>query len=347
MNDGKPTSTSDPVRVAVVGGGLSGLMCARTLGDHGVHSVVFDKARGPGGRMSTRRAAAGWSFDHGAQYFTAEDAGLQRCLASWRGDGIVDVWRGRLVRLEGGRPAPVHDGKIRYVGTPTMSRVCKQLAGALDYRPRHLVTAMKRREERCVVEIDGKGEAGPFHAAVLAIPAPQVMGLLGAGDPVAARVRHVRMHPTWAMMLGFDQPLGLDFDAAFVDESSVVWVMRNGSKPGRDLEKPRECWTIHAAHQWSEQNLEADASSVARDMLQELQRVLPHPIPDPQHVDVHCWRYAVAATPLGEPSLFDSSRALSVCGDWCLGTRVEAAFTSGVAAAEQIVRRVLPASRMA
>ena len=34
--------------------------------------TVFDKGRGPGGRLATRRADD-LRFDHGAQYFTARD----------------------------------------------------------------------------------------------------------------------------------------------------------------------------------------------------------------------------------------------------------------------------------
>jgi predicted NAD/FAD-dependent oxidoreductase len=43
--------------VAVIGAGISGLFAARTLQDHGMKATVFEKGRGVGGRMSTRRMA--------------------------------------------------------------------------------------------------------------------------------------------------------------------------------------------------------------------------------------------------------------------------------------------------
>ncbi len=68
----------DPIpKVAVIGAGISGLMCARTLADHGCDVSVFEKSRGVSGRMSTRRVDDSLSFDHGAQYFTARDRSLQ------------------------------------------------------------------------------------------------------------------------------------------------------------------------------------------------------------------------------------------------------------------------------
>ena len=56
-------------KIAVIGAGLSGLTCAHFLKDHAM-VTLFEKARGPSGRISTRRALP-YIFDHGAQYFTA------------------------------------------------------------------------------------------------------------------------------------------------------------------------------------------------------------------------------------------------------------------------------------
>lgn len=89
-------------RVAVIGAGISGLTCARTLADHGFDVNVFEKSRGVSGRMSTRRVDDNLSFDHGAQYFTARDARFRRYVQSWIHDGLVRPWDGRIVVVEQG-----------------------------------------------------------------------------------------------------------------------------------------------------------------------------------------------------------------------------------------------------
>ncbi|MDP4994095.1 MAG: FAD-dependent oxidoreductase, partial [Burkholderiaceae bacterium] len=58
--------------VAVIGAGMAGIACARTLAQAGWQVSVFEKSRGFGGRMSTRRSQFG-DFDHGTQYFTVRD----------------------------------------------------------------------------------------------------------------------------------------------------------------------------------------------------------------------------------------------------------------------------------
>ena len=43
------------MRIAIIGAGMAGLSCADALRDEGHEIALFDKGRGPGGRMSTRR----------------------------------------------------------------------------------------------------------------------------------------------------------------------------------------------------------------------------------------------------------------------------------------------------
>ncbi|HQY71364.1 MAG TPA: FAD-dependent oxidoreductase, partial [Pseudomonadales bacterium] len=52
-------------RVAIIGAGIAGLSCATHLVQHGCTVSLFDRSRGPAGRMSTRRGE-GWQCDHGA-----------------------------------------------------------------------------------------------------------------------------------------------------------------------------------------------------------------------------------------------------------------------------------------
>ena len=85
--------------VGIIGAGVGGLVCARELADNGFDVKVFDKGRGVGGRTATRRAEPDFTFDHGAQYFTARDARFQKVTADWQSRGVVAEWLGRVVRL--------------------------------------------------------------------------------------------------------------------------------------------------------------------------------------------------------------------------------------------------------
>jgi photolyase PhrII len=111
------------LRVAVVGAGLAGLSAARALEDQGHEVVVVDKARGPGGRMSTRREGE-WQFDHGAQYFTARDPRFRRHVLAWLERGMVEPWSARIARIDDVSVEPANADAERYVPTPSMNAIC-------------------------------------------------------------------------------------------------------------------------------------------------------------------------------------------------------------------------------
>jgi renalase len=48
------------------------------------------------------------------------------------------------------------------------------------------------------------------------------------------------------------------------------------------------------------------------------------------HTDTKRWLYAKTDQPLGKSHLWDAKAGIGLCGDWCLGHRVEDAFVSGL-----------------
>ena len=115
MIPSQPTSVTSRLRICVVGAGMSGLTAARVLSHQGHDVVVVDKARGPGGRMSTRRIDD-LRFDHGAQYFTARDPHFSRHVTAWLNRGLVCAWDARIATI-GDRPMPALEQPTMPQGT--------------------------------------------------------------------------------------------------------------------------------------------------------------------------------------------------------------------------------------
>jgi predicted NAD/FAD-dependent oxidoreductase len=320
-----------PPRVAVVGAGMSGLICARTLNDHGFETAVFDKGRRPGGRLATR-VSSGAAYDHGAQYFTVRDPRFERRVAAWVHDGIVAEWRGRLVALAAGGREPKRGGPRRFVGVPGMNAIAAELARDCDVRSGVRVERAVRRQGRWRLEHAGGAEEG-FDALVLALPAPQAAALLDEAPALRARAAAVRMNPCWALLVSFASAIDAGFDGAFVQEGPLSWIARDGSKPGRATES----WVLHASASWSASHLELDRGEVATRLLGAFGSALDLALPEPTDLQAHRWAYAIPEQTLPETCLWDAGRSLAVCGDWCAGPRVEGAFLSGAAAAGRLL----------
>lgn len=319
-----------PMNVAVIGAGISGLTCAGVLRDSGHEVRVYDKARGPGGRMSTRRADER-RFDHGAQYFTVRDSRFEQFLAPLMEDRIVAPWEGRVADLDRGVVSPKGDDTTRFVGVPGMNALCRYLARGTRILFNTRVTHLAREGARWRVHAGEDRDLGSFDAVVVSAPAPQAAELLATAAPeMAARAASAPMSACWAVMAEFSHALDVQFDAAFVHESPLSWIARNGSKPGRP---DHEAWVLHGSPAWSESHVDLERTDAGERLVEALREALGGQAFETVHLAAHRWLYALPTEPLTESCLFDPELALAACGDWCGGPRVEGAFLSGLAAA--------------
>ncbi|MEO1576526.1 MAG: FAD-dependent oxidoreductase, partial [Pseudomonadota bacterium] len=328
-----------PLRVAVIGAGAAGAAAARTLADHGHAAEVFEKSRGAGGRMATRRVDNG-TFDHGAQYFSARDTGFGRRVSAWVHDGLVAPWPARLVKVASdGTLAPAAPAQ-RYAFVPGMNALAQHLLGDVPLRTETTVSGIERVEDGWVVATD-KGDVGPFDAVVLTPPAPQTAALLkNSALDVPGPLAAVEMLPCHAAML----TMALDaeaagFDAAFVDDEDIAWLACDTAKPGRRSASGLQHWVVHATEAFSRRHLEATKPDIAEQLVACLARRFPE-WPAPEAAYGHRWRYArvaEAAAP-APPVAWRVTRGVWVAGDACAGTsRVESAWLSGVSAAARVI----------
>lgn len=319
-------------RVLVIGAGIAGLACARTLHDHGLAVTVLDKSRGVGGRTSTRREGA-WRFDHGAPLFAWRDARLGRYIDSWAHDGIVQA---------------VGDA---FIGREGMNGLARHLARDLSVQSGVQVVALERSGTGWQAT-DGNGGRHQADIVLLAMPAPQAGALLSAVRSSAGGIAAmsetlcaVRMAPCWSTMVVFDgpPPVAVTDALAFghltaANEPRLASGWRQNARPGRPS---GEAWVVQSAAEWSEAQLERDASSVAAEIAEALRARL-QVAGAIVHATAHRWRYARVARGLSVSCLFDRDAGLGAAGDFAQGPEgahadVEAAWLSGVALAGRIL----------
>ena len=334
--------------IAVIGAGMAGIACARTLLQAGHQVTVFEKGANAGGRMATRSSPFG-SFDHGVQYFTVRDARFARALKTV--PGLCKPWSANAVQVldEHGRiaSADVSRKEAHWVPTPDMGALVKRWAAPLQAQGRlELETRISQLERDALQpqqwQLRGIGPGGTQHvysgfdAVLLAIPAEPARLLLNTAqkaDGLAQKIDRVQMAPCWTLMLAFPQAvqpvlstLGPQWNAARSTHHRIAWLARESSKPGRGAV---ERWTVQASAAWSQEHLEDDPQRVQAKLIKAFSEVTGIRA-EPAHVDSRRWRYAQTSAALGKSHLWDAKIGVGVCGDWCLGQRVENAFVSGL-----------------
>ncbi len=310
------------MKVGIVGAGIAGLACAERLRRDGIASVLLDKGKRPGGRLSTLRLDD-LAWDFGAQYLNPGDGAFAAEVRLWRERGWVAPW-----------PAGPQGA---LVGMPAMASLIEAQCAQHDVR---FGAAVQRIESDGLAwHASGPGLCeGPFAALVIAIPAEQAAPLLSLHDLAMAReAASAQSQPCWTVMAAFAQPL-TELPVFLRDAGAIAWAARNNSKPGRG---EAECWVIQAGAEWSRQHLERPREEVADLLLGQFGRACNRALPAPTFLKAHRWRFAL---PYGERGavLWNPALRLGACGDWCLPPQIEGAWRSGAELGERIAAALLP-----
>jgi predicted NAD/FAD-dependent oxidoreductase len=320
--------------IAIVGAGIAGLSAAHVLNaaGHAVH--VFEKSRGSGGRMASKRSDVG-TLDLGAQYFTARDRRFIDAVNQWRSQGCVAEWNPALYQYRAGLLTPSQDEQPRWVGTPRMSAITRTMMGDLPVLFGCRITEAFRGPQHWSLQ-DAEGQNhGPFSHVIVATPAPQATPLLATAPKLAAVAAGVVMDPTWSVALAFKTPLSTPVEGCFVQEGELDWLARNRCKPGRDSEY--DTWILHATSAWSRKHLDASREEVIEHLHGAFAELIGCAVPEPSFTLAHRWLYARPAQGHQWGALADADLGIYACGDWCATGRVEGAWLSGFEAAKRLL----------
>lgn len=318
-------------RVGIIGAGMAGLTLARSIGD--AASVrIFEKSRGVGGRMATRRMDD-LSYDHGAQYFTVRDDRFRDALLAARAGGLIEAWNGQVASLgKDGLSGKPTSGSTRYVGVPSMNALPKSLAAGLDIQQECEVGTVSGEPGSWFVTTRDRTE-GPFDWVVTTAPAPQSAVILPARFAHHDKIGTVRMNGCFTLMAELPNGAQIPFAAAHVEDPVINWISLNSSKPGRPASP---CLVVNSNAGWADLHIEMPLEEVKQQMIEAIRRYVNFGAQDAGSATVHRWRYANVERAVGEPYLLDRDLQLAACGDWCIAGRVEAAFLSATALAETL-----------
>jgi hypothetical protein len=339
--------------VAVVGAGLAGMVVAKALDAlPGVKVTVFDKSRGMGGRMSTRRSET-HSFDHGVPFFTARDPGFVALLQKFLMSGEIADWRPQVVTLALGEKAYRRIWyEPHYVGVPQMNALAKAIGVDLEVvRGVEVGKISGAPGNWQLVSLQGES-LGSFDWVVVTAPAEQARRLLPP-DADTAGLQDVQFDPCYSLMIALPADYSMvanqpgsktsqrrRFDVASVKDSPLKWLIFDQTRPGRG---GAPALLVQTTGAWAAEHFDVPAAEVQQQLLEVLEQLLGPQVlgPTPRQVSLHRWRYAQVRKALGKPYIEFEGQQLAVCGDWCCdleeaGRGVESAYLSARALAHRL-----------
>lgn len=347
--------------VAIIGAGLSGLICARELQKIGQRVCILDKSRGLGGRIATRRAHE-VRIDHGLRYWQSTPV-LDPLTKELAAANVLKPWpvsAYEILQREVITPVVIDEKRPLYAAPEGMSAVGKYLAKDFtqgqDLLLEHRAIAIDPVEGGWQVECEN-GQKVTAKKCAIAIPAPQAAHLLktyaadSLTDPDAAitqavqSLKAVDYWPSLTVMAGYAEERSNDMGELnpkgwmVTDKAgtSTEWIGLDSSKR---TNPKRPVIVIHSQGTFAQRYIDAgDLQPAASVLLRASARKFSAWMAQPEWFQIHRWRYAyvnvgyVKAVLEIEPSL--------ICGgDWCVGSEqpaknIEAAYLSGLAMARK------------
>lgn len=315
-----PGATSG--RVLVVGAGLSGLSAARRLREHGVDVRVLERSDGPGGRLATRRIGPA-TLDHGAQFFTVRSDEFGSQVDEWLARDVARVWNH-------GFGAP--DGHPRYVASAGMNALAKDLAdgtdiifGALAFR-----LSLDPDQPSPVGVVTDDGLLRRAGAVIITCPLPQAFSLmLTTGVDLTDGPFHAEYDRTLALLTRIDRTVDLGPAGGVQRPDDVFSFIGDNAHKGVSAVP---ALTFHAGAEWSEAHWDLDRAA-AHDALLDAARpwLAGASVLESQ---VKRWRFATPRKVWADRCWTAADGRLVVGGEAFGGPRIEAAYLSGLAAAD-------------
>lgn len=320
-------------KIAIIGAGISGLSVAHLLQHTTAKVVIFEKSRGVGGRVSTRRSEQDYIFDHGAQYFTARTKPFQHFIKPLIKHKVIKRWNARHIKYYNNKIAERSnwtDCAPHYVGVPNMNSIAKHLAKNLNIYINTKIIALDYGKKWNLQDELGQTYRN-FDWVIYTVPSPQVKQILPTKFKYYSDVNRIKMDACFSLMLGFKTNLLLDFETADIANHNLKWISVNSHRQNRT---DQYTLVVQSSQDYANINIDSDHKYVLDNLISQTSDLIGHNAGLANYKSIHIWRYASTRNYNKNseqlPVFCDQDLNLALCGDWSLRGRgsIENAFTS-------------------
>ena len=321
--------------IAVIGAGLSGITIASIIKEK-FKVEVFEKSRGVGGRMSTRKELP-FIFDHGAQFFKIESNDFKNFVAELIAQQIISPWKLKLAYFEGDNLKKIKMIQKKhkfYVGVPSMDSIVKYMSKDLCVNLNTKIERIIKQGDKWYIYDQNKKRHGHYDWIIISLPAEQSLELIAKTICFHSLIKKIKMVGCISLMVGLNKSLNLDYDAALIKNKDIAWLALNNSKPHR---KKNTCLLINSSYEYAKKNSNSSKIKVQKHLLNETRNLINSNLSDAELLKVHQWKYVEAKNHPAEDYFIDRDQKIGVCGDWFINSRVEGAFLSAKKLSNEIL----------
>ena len=314
-------------KIAIIGTGLSAIFSAIHLRKNTDLEInLFDKARGLGGRLATRRAEGG-KFDHGAQYFSIERIKNLPEIQMLINEGVINN---------------IEDKDI-YFSPDGMTNIAKKLLIDFNIFKEHKLVSIDKENENYKLFFEN-GSTFNSDYIIMSCPMPQSLEILNKSkidydNNLIKDLEDLSYFPCIVVMIkseiklsNLEKHIGTD-----VDSKDISWI---GDNYGKKVSSIENYYTIQCSPEFSYENFENEYDETNKKLKHEMEKIFGS---NYQILSNHKWRYSIPKNFYqGDNSLVINQKDfLGLCGDIFTNGRFDGAITSGLSIADKFLKNGL------
>ena len=324
--------------VAVIGAGITGATLANLLKKK-VTITIFEKSRGVGGRMATRRADP-FQFNHGAQYFKVKNKEFKNFLQPLMLNKIIKPLEANQIEILNKKiiKSTKICNKKYFTAESKMNSVVKYFINN-NFSIKLLCKiekTVKENDKWFVIDSD-QVSYGPYDWLFITIPPYQATEILYDNFKFLDIIKNIKMRSCYSLMLGFDKIKEFNFDTALFLDEDVAWLFIR-----KKIFKNKKYYNllINSSYNFAEKNINSSKDELSDYLIKQVSDILKYDLNNFKHKALHFWKYAMLEKKNNLGSLLDEDLKVIVCGDWCMNGKVEGAFLSAKDAVNKLLKYV-------
>ena len=308
----------------IIGSGISGATIANLLSKK--HSVIlFDKARGPGGRASFKRVKGKVGFDHGTQYISPKTKEFKTFTKTLLKKKILKIWSGKHIFLNLKKKEDKKHLKI--VGKNGNNDISKYLLKKINCNYQSELKKINYKNKFWHLSF-ADGKIISFKSIILTCPFPQLKKLSRKFIKNSFLKKSVKMDANITTMIAIKK--NKRSNSSYLFEDSILgWAGNENSK--KRFKSKYDLWTLQSTFKWANKKInqnrrnKKENSKIMIDKFFQLSNIKKTKI---YYTLNHGWKYSSNSKPFRIKSYWDPKKKLGVCADWFVGPRLESGWIS-------------------
>tara|TARA_B100002052_G_scaffold298013_1_gene330223 strand:+ start:1346 stop:2317 length:972 start_codon:yes stop_codon:yes gene_type:complete len=310
--------------ICIIGSGISGATIANLLSKK--HSVVlFDKARGPGGRASFKRIKDKIGFDHGTQYISPKTKEFKKFTKILIKKKILKIWGGKHIFLNSKKKEDKKHLKI--IGKNGNNDISKYLLKKINCNYQNELKEIDYKNKFWHLSF-ADGKVRSFKSIILTCPFPQLKKLSKKFIKKSFINRSLKMDANITTMIAIKKNKRSN-SSYFFEDSILGWAGNENSK--KRFKSKYDLWTLQSTFSWANKKINQNKDNKkenSKTMINKFFQLSKIKKTKVIYTLNHGWKYSSNSKPFKIKSYWDPKKRLGVCADWFVGPRLESGWIS-------------------